>query len=70
MKNVGRVVSVLDGKLVLKSKELVKIGAELYDASERHVGTVVDYFGNTMGPYVIVSPKKDAGMLVGEELYG
>lgn len=70
MKKLGRVVSLTDGKLVLKSKELVKIGSEVYDSAERHVGTVVDYFGNTLGPYVIVSPKKDAGMLVGEELYG
>jgi rRNA processing protein Gar1 len=70
MKKLGRIVSVTDGKLVLKSKELVRIGAEVYDSSERHVGTVVDYFGNTLGPYVIVSPKKDAGMLVGEEIYG
>ena len=70
MKKLGRVVSVSDGKLVLKTEELVKLGAEVYDDGERHIGTVIDYFGPTMGPYLLISTKKDAGQLVGEELYG
>lgn len=58
-----------DGKLVIKTDELIKLGSEVYDDSNRHVGTVVDYFGPTMGPYMLVSAKKDPGKLVGEYLY-
>jgi rRNA processing protein Gar1 len=70
LEKLGRVVSISDGKLVLKTDELIKLGSEVYDDSKRHVGTVVDYFGPTMGPYLLVSPKKDPGKLVGEFLYG
>ncbi len=70
MKRIGRAVSISDGKLVVKTERLVKIGSEVFDDAGRHIGTVVDYFGPTMGPYVLVSPKKDPAPLVGQELYG
>lgn len=73
MKKLGRVVSFDEKKIVLKTDELVKIGSEVYDEGERHVGTVIEYFGPTMGPYVIIGTKmnkKDVKFLVGKTLYG
>ena len=69
LKKIGRVVSVSDGKLVVKAEGTIKIGAEVYDSGERHIGTVSDYFGPTAGPYLLISTKKEPGQLVGEELY-
>jgi len=69
MQKLGRVVQIHEEKLVLKTDKLVKIGSRVYDDKERWVGTVIDYFGPTMGPYLLVSPKKEAASLVGKELY-
>jgi len=69
MRNLGRVVSISNGKLVLKTDKLVKMGSEVFDDAGRHVGTVVDYFGPTMGPYLLISPKKDPNAFLGKELY-
>ena len=69
MKLLGKVVSMNEGKLVLKTDKLVKLGSKVYDERSRHIGTVVDYFGPTMGPYLLVSAKRDGDMLVGKELF-
>ena len=73
MHKVGRVVSVSEDKLVLKTEhpeKLVKIGAKIFDEKGIFVGNVIDYFGPTIGPYLLVSPKsRDPGEFVGEELY-
>ncbi len=70
MKKLGRVVSVSNDKLVLKTEELLKIGTKVFDEEGKFVGNVIDYFGPTMGPYVLVSPKRDPVKFVGKELYG
>ncbi|MBI4214897.1 hypothetical protein HY546_02790 [archaeon] len=69
MKSLGKVVSVSEGKLVLKTDKLVKLGSKMYDERSRFIGTVVDYFGPTMGPYLLVSAKKGGEALVGKQLF-
>jgi rRNA processing protein Gar1 len=70
MRKLGRVVSLSGDKLVLKTDKLVKIGAKIFDEQGKFVGNAIDYFGPTMGPYILVSPKRDAGEYVGKELFG
>ncbi len=70
MKRLGRVVSISDDKLVLKTEQLVKIGAKVFDEEGKFVGNVIDYFGPTVGPYVLVSPKRDPTKYMGKELFG
>ena len=71
MRRLGTVVSVSEGKLVLKTEKLVKIGSRTYNEKEIYVGTVIDFFGPTDGPYVLVSPEsREPGEFIGEELYG
>lgn len=69
MKSLGRVVSMSEGKLVLKTDKLVKLGSKIYDEQGRHIGTVIDYFGPTRGPYLLISPIKAAEPLQGKELF-
>jgi len=69
MRKIGRVVSISEKKLVLKTDKLVKMGSEVFDDGGRHVGTVIDYFGPTMGPYLLISPKRDPNPFVGKDLY-
>ena len=70
MRKLGRIVSKEKKKIVLKTDKLVKIGTEVYDESERHIGTVIDYFGPVNGPYLLISTTKDAEKLIGREIYG
>lgn len=70
MKLLGKVTSISDGKLVLKTDDLVKIGAKVFDERGNFVGNVIDYFGPTMGPYLRVSPKKGPDQYLGKELFG
>ena len=70
MKKLGRVVSLSDDKLVLKTEELIKIGAKVFDEEGKFVGNVIDYFGPTVGPYVLVSTKREPSQYVGKELFG
>lgn len=70
MRSLGKVVSISEGKLILKTDCLVKLGSKLYDEKGRLVGTAVDYFGPTLGPYVVVSPKRSPEPYLGKELYG
>ena len=70
MKKLGRIVSKEKKKIVLKTDKLVKIGTEVYDSGERHIGTVIDYFGPVDGPYLLISTKKDADKMIGMEIYG
>ncbi|MBS3060853.1 MAG: hypothetical protein J4432_05095 [DPANN group archaeon] len=70
MKKLGVVKSINEGKLVLKTEKLVKIGAKIYDEEGAFVGTVIDYFGPTMGPYLLISPKKAPEPFYGKDLYG
>lgn len=70
MKSLGKVVSLSNGKLVLKTDKLVKIGAKVFDEHGTFIGTVVDFFGPTLGPYLLVSPKKKPEPFLGKELFG
>ncbi|MBI1973349.1 hypothetical protein HYS54_00905 [Candidatus Micrarchaeota archaeon] len=69
MKMLGKVVSMSDNKLVLKTDKLVKLGSKVYDERQRFIGNVIDYFGPTMGPYLLVSAKRGGESLVGKELF-
>jgi rRNA processing protein Gar1 len=70
MKSLGKVVSIVEDKLVLKTDSLVKIGSKIFDGHGRFVGTVIDHFGPAGGPYLLISPKKRPGKLLGKELFG
>lgn len=70
MKSLGKVVSISEGKLVLKTSELVKIGTKIFDEQGNFVGTAIDYFGPTLGPYIVISPKKKPEPYMGKELFG
>lgn len=70
MKSLGKVVSLSNGKLVLKTDSLVKIRSKVFDEKGDFVGIVAEYFGPAMGPYLLVSPKKKPEPYVGKELFG
>lgn len=70
MKSLGKVVSLSNGKLVLKTDSLVRIGSKVFDEKGDFVGIVTEYFGPTMGPYLLISSKKKAEPYVGKELFG
>lgn len=70
MKSLGKVVSLSNGKLVLKTDSLVRVGSKVFDERGGFVGIVSEYFGPTMGPYLLVSPKKKPEPFLGKELFG
>jgi len=70
MKSLGNVVSVSKGKLVVKTSEPLKAGHKIFDESGNFVGNVLEFFGPTEKPYVLVSPKKNADHYLGKELFG
>lgn len=69
MKSVGKVVSLSAGKLVVRTEEPLKAGSKVFDESGNFVGNVLEYFGPTDRPYVLVSPKKKADHYLGKELF-
>ena len=69
MKIIGKVVSISDGKLVVRADDLVKPGTKIFDESGNFVGIAVDYFGLTKKPYLMISPKKKADHYLGKELF-
>ena len=77
MKSIGNVVSISDGKLVVKTKEVLKRkdplvlkpGTKVFDESGNFVGIVHEYFGPTDKPYVLISPKKKPDQYLGRELF-
>lgn len=70
LKSLGKVVSISEGKLVLKTDAMIKVGGKVFDEQGIQIGTIVDYFGPVGGPYVLVSPKKTPEPYVGRELFG
>jgi len=70
MKSLGKVVSLSEGKLVLKTDSLVKIGSKVFDERGNFVGIVEGYFGPVMGPYLLIGPKGTGNRYLGKQLYG
>ena len=70
MKKLGRIVSKQKKRLVLKTDELVKIGARIFDEKGILIGHAIDYFGPVDKPYIIIKPTRDAEHLIGKEVYG
>lgn len=70
MKKLGKIVSIKDGKLILKTKNAVKKGKKVYDESERFIGNVIGFQDEEYGEYAIISSKKKPKALVGEKIYG
>ena len=69
MKSIGKVVSISEGKLVVRADDLVKPGTKIFDETGNFVGIAVNYFGLTKKPYLLVSPKKKAEPYRGRELF-
>lgn len=69
MKSIGKVVSISDGKLVVRADDVVRPGTKIFDESGKFVGTAVDYFGLTKKPYLMISPKRKADNYLGKELF-
>lgn len=70
LKSLGKVVSLSEGKLVLKTDSAVKVGSKVFDEQGKFVGNVLDYFGPLNGPYLLISPKRRTDALLGKQLYG
>lgn len=70
MKSLGKVVSISNGKLVLKTDDLVKVGTKIFDEHGNFVGNAIEYFGPTLGPYILISPKKRPEPYLGKEMFG
>lgn len=70
MKKLGKIVTVKDGKAILKTKEPVKKGKKVYDESKRFIGNVIGFKDEEYGEYAIISPKKKPDSLMGEKVYG
>jgi rRNA processing protein Gar1 len=75
MKPIGKVVSISNGKLIVKTnkahkpdKEL-RTGEKVFDDSGNFVGNIHEYFGPTKNPFLIISPKKNADHYQGRELF-
>jgi rRNA processing protein Gar1 len=69
MKSIGKVVSISEGKLVVRADDVVRPGTKVFDESGKFVGTAIDYFGLTKKPYLLVSPKKSPEPYRGKELF-
>jgi rRNA processing protein Gar1 len=69
MKSLGEVKSISGNKLVLRTDDVLKIGTKIFDEHGNFVGNVVEYFGSTKHPYVLVSPKKSPDRYSGKELF-
>lgn len=74
MKLLGRVLHLTRRGLVVRVEETPSLGKEVYDSSNRKIGTILDIFGPVKGPYVAVKPDKgmkeeDLAGLVGSEVY-
>lgn len=70
MKKLGKVVTVDNGKLILKTNEKLKRGDKVYDEGNRFIGNIISFKKEEHGQYAVVSPKKDPEPLRGEKLYG
>ena len=69
MKSIGKVVSISEGKLVVRADDVVKPGTKVFDESGKFVGLALDYFGLTKKPYLLISPKKQPEPYMGRELF-
>lgn len=69
MKLIGRVASIHDKKLIVKSPVSLDKGKKVYDDGEEFVGEVVEYFGPTDTPYLVIATKKDPERYLGEKVY-
>lgn len=70
MKSLGKVISLSNDKLVLKTDSPVRLGTKIFDEHGNFVGIVTEYFGPTMGPYLLIAPKKRPEPYLGKELFG
>lgn len=70
MKKLGKVASIDDGKLILKTDEVLEKGDQVYDESGRFIGNVIGFSNEEYGEYAVISPKKDPEPLRGKKLYG
>ncbi len=70
MKKLGKVASVKDGKLILKTDKTLDEGDQVYDESGRFIGNVIGFKDEEYGEYAVISPKKDPEPLNGKKLYG
>ena len=74
MKLLGRVLHLTRRGLVVRVEGPPPIGREVYDRSNKKVGTILDIFGPVNSPYVAIKPEKglkedDLSGIVGSELY-
>ena len=69
MKLIGKVVSISEGKLVVKANDLLRPGTKVFDEAGNFVGIAVNYFGLTKKPYLLVSPKKKPEPYRGKEIF-
>ncbi len=77
MRKLGKIVSIEDNKLVLRTdenilkvREKVEAGDSVYDESKRHIGEIVNFKEKNDKIYPLISPKKDPEPLVGKKVYG
>jgi len=75
MKIIGKVVSVSNGKLVVKTGKAhkpdkeIKLGEKVFDEKGNFVGNILEYFGPTDNPFLLVSAKKKTENYEGKELF-
>jgi rRNA processing protein Gar1 len=75
MKMLGKVVSISNGKLVVKMSSHIaagkdiRTGEKVFDETGNFVGNILEYFGPTEKPYVLVSSKKKPENYEGKEVF-
>ena len=71
MRKLGNVVSIRDGKLVIKAEgeNLAKIGTKVFDEKGQFVGPIIDFFGPIKGPYMVVSPRKKPDQYLNQAIF-
>jgi rRNA processing protein Gar1 len=69
MKHLGTVIQIKKNGLVVQVDQLPKIAEKVFDDKENFVGNVIEFFGPTKKPFVIVSTKHDPEKYRGEKLF-
>lgn len=70
MKKLGKVASIEEGKLILKTDKTLNEGDQVYDESQRFIGNVIGFKDKEYGQYAVISTKKNPEPLRGQKLYG
>jgi rRNA processing protein Gar1 len=69
---LGKVLHISNNKnLILRTKIIPKVGSLIIDSELEKVGIVLDIFGPTVNPYVMIKPQTENPVqYVGQLLYG